>query len=275
MRKAGRMGLAALALGGVGAGAMAQPGPQPLWEAGLIGVAATQPAYPGAETSVKRALALPLFIYRGDILRVDRGGINLRTVRTPAWELDLSFSAGLGAKSHDVPARAGMPDLGTLVEAGPRLRWNIAADPSGRWRLDLPLRGVFDASSQLRAKGMAFEPTLLREQRLGDSGWAGGVAAGALVADGRLASTWYGVAPEYTRPDRPAYAARRGLVAWRLNASLSRAITPELRFFAFARLEDLSGSANAASPLMKRDHGVSGGIALAWTPWRSAQRVAD
>ena len=39
-----------------------------------------------------------------------------------------------------------MPDLGTLVEFGPRVKWNLGSGPgNGRWRAELAVRGVFDS----------------------------------------------------------------------------------------------------------------------------------
>lgn len=97
----------------------------PLWELGAFGVGVSQQAYPGSDQQVSRGLVLPYLVYRGRFLRADRETAGLRAIKTPSFELDVGVAGSFGAKSDDIKARSGMPDLGTLVEFGPRLRWNI------------------------------------------------------------------------------------------------------------------------------------------------------
>ena len=59
-----------------------------------------------------------------------------------------------------------LPSLGTLVEVGPRLKVDRGPAPAGgRWRLDLPVRGVFDLSHQLRYRGTVFQPAVSWSRR--------------------------------------------------------------------------------------------------------------
>ena len=81
--------------------------PAPLWEAGLLGFTASQNAYPGASERTQKTLVLPWLIYRGPVLRADRGSVGLRAVKTPEFELDVGFAAALGASSERVRARSG------------------------------------------------------------------------------------------------------------------------------------------------------------------------
>lgn len=273
-------GAAVLLLSALGAAApaAAQPSAElPLWEVGAIGVGGRQPAYPGAADSVGRALVLPYVVYRGPLLRVDRGSAALRAFKTPDFELDVGFSGSLGSSSNDVAVRRGMPDLGTLIEFGPRLTWKLSADAppgAGRWRVELPLRGVFDLSDKLAHRGLAFEPELSYARRTqGGTGYSVGV--GAVWGNRRLTDTLYGVAPAYATASRPAYAAESGLIAWRLSASLSRQLAPDWRVFAFGRYDDVSGAANEASPLVQRRGGVSAGVGVAYTWMRSERRAVD
>ncbi len=245
----------------------------PLWEAGLLGFSASQNAYPGASERTQKTLVLPWLIYRGPFLRADRGSVGLRAVRTPEFELDLGFAAALGASSEKVQARSGMPDLGLLLEAGPKLRWNLAEQGALRWRADLPLRAVFDASDSMKMRGWSLEPALQLEHR-GET-WMSSWSVAALLGNRRLADTFYGVAPVYATIERPAYEARAGLIAWRANLAVSRALAKDWRVFGFTRLESLAGAANRASPLVQRHSGVSFGIGLSWSGWRSDQSAAD
>src|ERR1041385_4015063 len=79
----------------------AEPG-LPLWEAGVLGGPETTPAYPGSAGRSARAIALPLLIYRGKVLRSDRSGVGARLMRTDQAELDVGFALALPARSSDV-----------------------------------------------------------------------------------------------------------------------------------------------------------------------------
>lgn len=258
-----------------GADAPAGPGLRPLWELGAAGIGVSQQAYPGAEQQVRRGLVLPYFVYRGRFLRADRETAGLRAIKTENYELDVGFAASFGSRSRDIDARNGMRDLGTLVEFGPRLKWFLGAGPGGgRWRLDLPVRGVFDLSDGAAHRGLAFEPELRFERRtLG--GWLYGASVGAVFADQRLASTFYEVRPGEVLPDRPAYRAQPGLVAWRLGASMSRPLGTDWRVFGFARLDTVAGAANEDSPLVRRTTGGTVGLGFIYTFMRSSATGND
>ena len=236
----------------------------PLWELGVGGATGSQQAYPGAAEQTTRTLVLPYAIYRGQFLRTDRGTVGLRTLRTPSFEFDLGLAGSLGSSSARIEARRGMPDLGTLIEAGPRLRWNLSGDEErGGWHLDLPLRAVFDLSDGLATRGMAFEPRLTYGSRA--QGWRWSASGGAIVGSRKLTDTFYGVAPEYATATRPAFEARAGLITWRLSGSLSHSVTPDLRAFATLRLDSVAGARNVDSPLVRDRTGWSAGIGFAWT----------
>ena len=54
------------------------PAAAPLWEVGGVAFGVSQNAYPGSDQQVNRALALPYFIYRGDVFRADRETAGIR-----------------------------------------------------------------------------------------------------------------------------------------------------------------------------------------------------
>lgn len=254
--------------------ALAQEPPGlPLWEIGVVGYAASQQAYPGASARVNRGLALPFLIYRGEYLRTDRASVGIRAVKTPVFEFDIGVAASFGASSDDIEVRRGMPNLGTLVQFGPRLKWMLGEGPgNGRFRAEFPLRGVFDLDHGLAHKGMAFEPELIYERR-GEGGWSYSTSIGAVWGNRQLADTFYGVAPAYATPERPAYAAESGLIAWRLAASVSRKLSPDLRLYGFARADNVARAANASSPLVQQQTGTSVGVGLVYT-WKRSERLA-
>ena len=248
--------------------------PQPLWEFGGLGLAISQQAYPGSAQRTNRALVLPYLVYRGDLFRADSDNVGFRAFKSSAWELDVGFAGALGASSEDIGLRRGMPDLGTLVEFGPRLKWNLGDGPAGsRMRAEFALRGVFDLSDGLGGKGTSFEPKLIYENSLG--AWRYSTSIAAVSGNRRLTDTFYGVAPVYAIAGRPAYKAQSGLIAMRWGATASRALTPDVRLLAFIRVDSLAGSANKASPLVEKNSGTTVGLTLIYTWARSQNMVSD
>lgn len=245
-----------------------------LWEVGLFGGAASTPAYPGAADRSSRALVLPMVIYRGKILRADRSGVNARLFNGDRVELDLGFALSLPARSDDVEARRGMPDLNSLLEFGPRLKVLLARpSPTSSVRLELPLRVPVELGNGFKRHGLVTEPRVLVET--GDDGglWHADASLGAVFGNADLNAYFYDVAPRYATAARPAYAARGGLTMTRLGASLSRRVSPDWRVFGFARYDDLGHAANRVSPLFRKRGGFSVGAGFTWTIHRSAARA--
>lgn len=244
----------------------------PLWELGVFGGAAVTPAYPGSNDRSRRGLALPFLLYRGEIMRVDQSGIGARLVRTRRTEFDIGLAASLPAKSSDVSARAGMPNLGTLLEIGPRLKVNLAnPTPASRIRLDLPLRGVVEVRSGARGQGWTFEPKVVFEANGPQENWTFDANIGMVIGERKVNRYFYEVQPEYATAARPAYEADAGLMLVRVGASSSRLLNPDLRVYGFVRYESYASAANRDSPLMQRKDGMSAGLAFAWTIRRSSQ----
>jgi outer membrane protein len=269
----------ALLLGSLAASAQEEPrrGP-PLWEVGGFALGVSQQAYPGSDEQLDRVRVLPYALYRGKVLRADGDSAGLRAVKTERYELDLGVSGSFGAGNSQIRAREGMRELGTLVELGPRLKIRLG-DPAtpastGRWRLDLPLRGVFDLNDSGRHRGMAFEPQLVFE-RQARGGWRYSSSVGAIVADRRLGEHFYGVSSAEALPWRPAYRAKSGLVAWRVSASASYGLSRDWRLFGFARLDSVAGAANEDSPLVRDRTGASFGIGISYTWMRSEASAYD
>ena len=249
--------------------------PLPLWELGLVGIAAYQPAYPGSDQDFARFRVLPFGIYRGSLLHADGNGIGLRAFRSPRFEWDVSGSGSFGSSANRVRAREGMPSIGTLVEIGPAAKVNLGdLVVSGRepriTQLELPIRAVFDVSHHFDHRGFTFEP------RLSHTAWQGPqfalvVSASALMADRALNKMYYGVDAPYATADRPEYDAKAGLIATRLSASLRHRINSTLRLAYFAHVETVRGAANEASPLVRSKQDAGIGVSLIWGVWHSAE----
>ena len=260
----------------VGTSAQAQQAPLPLWEVGVLGTVVSTPAYPASSDRSSRALVLPAIIYRGDVLRADRGGVGARLVKEDNYELDVGFSASLPANSDDVAARQGMPDLGTLIEFGPRLKVTLAQSPPGkRLRLELPLRAVLEFNDGVRGQGTMFEPALVYEQRDVGGGWSMATSAGLAYGDQRINQYFYGVDAAYASATRPQYDAQAGLISARLGLSTTKSLSANWRVAGFMRFEDYRVGANRASPLHLASNGTSVGVAFIWTLARSSERAKD
>lgn len=252
-------------------------GPKSLWEFGAAGAGGSRPAYPGSDTRLTNQAAVPYGIYRGKYLRAGEGGLRVRARKDDTTELDIGVSGSLGSDSSDVPARAGMPNLGTLIEIGPRLKVRLPSRPSGaRVTLSLPLRAVFDLSDSGRDRGYTFEPGL----SVGWRPWANtsvGVGLTAFFGDRRLNRLFYGVDPlqENTDIGRTAFEARAGLIATRLSLSMSTAVTRDMYFGSYLRFDTVRGAANEDSPLVRKTEGLTAGIGLSWTLFRSERPAED
>jgi outer membrane scaffolding protein for murein synthesis (MipA/OmpV family) len=249
--------------------------PLPLWEIGAVAIAAYQPAYPGSDQDLARVRILPFGIYRGSLLRADGNGLGLRGFRSKRFEWDVSGSGSFGSSANKVRVRDGMPSIGTLVEIGPALKINLGDLADDRrdprlTQLEIPVRAVFDVSHHFDHRGWTFEP------RLSHTAWTGKsfalvVSASTLFGDRSLNELYYGVDSPYATADRPAYDARAGLVATRLNASLRHRINSTLRLQYFAQVETVRGAANESSPLVRSRQDAGFGVSLIWGVWHSAQ----
>ncbi|MFG6449277.1 MipA/OmpV family protein [Roseateles sp. BYS180W] len=247
---------------------------RPLWELGLVSVAASQTAWPGAQQRVGRFLVLPYVVYRGEHLRADRDSAGWRAYKTSGFELDLGVGGSLGGAATNEGVRQGMPQLGTLLELGPRASWTLTQHRDEQVVLELPLRAALDLSHRGRHRGWTLEPKLRWERALAGNTFVA-VSTSAVLADQRLASYFYGVEPPYATTQRPAYQARAGLVAWRLSASGAWRIHPQWRVFGALRGEVLSGAVNLDSPLVQRKTGYAAALGLVYTWKQSEQRGAD
>jgi outer membrane scaffolding protein for murein synthesis (MipA/OmpV family) len=247
-----------------------------LWEAGLVAGGVSTPAYPASSDRTSRALALPFLIYRGEVLRADRSGVGARLARTEDYEFDVGFAASLPANSNDVAARQNMPDLGTLIEFGPRMKVTLARPSAGsRLRLIVPVRTVLEFNGGVRGQGMAFEPELEYATRDLSQGWTMSATAGLVWGDSQLNQYFYGVSPAYATATRAAYEAQSGLIATRLGLSTSTQLGKDVRVVGFVRHENYAGSANRSSPLFLQSSGTSYGLWLTWTLGRSEARAQD
>ncbi len=247
---------------------------EPLWEiGGGIGVASI-PDYRGSDERHTYVLPIPYFVYRGDRFKVDRGGVRSDLVQTDGAVLDISVNLGPPAKSDKNQARAGMPDLDPVIEAGPSVQWLLYANQNRDRKLALllPMHAVM--TTRFEYIGWLFSPRLNVDfLNLGPgSGWDLGAAVGPLYASEKYHDYYYEVRQEFATPTRPVYEARAGYSGSRVTLSLSKHF-PSFWVGAFARYDRLNGAVFEDSPLMRTDHSLMAGFGVSWIFARSPERV--
>jgi len=246
------------------------------WEGGLAAGGGRVADYPGAGQSHTRGIAVPVFIYRGPVLRIDDDGVRGRLFDHPDLHLDLAATAAFSARDSD--ARAGMPSLDYLVGIGPQLVYTGWRGAPGSPTLHLQLRGLMSTDlSTLNGRGASLSPAVRWRWPLPVP------SARPLNLSASLQPTWasaplmryfYEVPAVHASADRPAYRARAGYLGTEWALTLSRRESSTLTWFATVRGMSLHGAANRASPLLRSRSDVSIGAGLMWTPWQSQERVA-
>ncbi|BDG70658.1 MipA/OmpV family protein [Roseomonas fluvialis] len=251
----------------------------PVFEAGIAGGGGWLPAYPASDQNRWRGLAVPYIIYRGNVFRADDGGLRARTSLADGIELSVSASGGVNASSDDVTARQGMPDLEWLGELGPNLRFTLwrGEDEAAPQRivLDTPIRAVFSTDwSSVSFRGFTFAPDIAYEHMHFLSPFARlRVSAGVVFGTDRYADYFYDVAPQFARPDRPAYNAQAGYIGSRLSVSYRLPLSERFSVVAGGRVENFSGATNADSPLFRNEWNFSVVAGFAVSLWRSEATV--
>lgn len=273
--RAPRLALAALALAGSAAPALAD---QPLWEAGLGLAAVSFNHYRGSSLRSNYLLPAPYFVYRGEFLQADRGGLKGVFLDSPRLKLDLSLSASVPVRSKNDSVRSGMPNLKPTVEFGPSLQVKLWRSADDRQRLDLrlPVRAAFTVEGSPRYVGMVASPHLNLDLRdpLGAQGWNLGLLAGPIFGDRKQHAYFYDVAPQYASAGRPAYRAGGGYSGSQFIAALSKRY-PRFWVGGFVRYDALGGAKFADSPLVERKNAWAAGLAVSWILGESSQRVPD
>lgn len=246
----------------------------PLWEAGFGLAPISFPDYRGSKSQNIYLLPLPYFIYRGDALRVDRGGIRGVLVDTPRFEINLSMDGAVPVSSHDDGPRSGMPDLDSVVEAGPSMKWLLGSRGSMRLEFRLPARAAtaVDARS-IRHVGWKFHPQLNVSSRRAIAGWNLGLVTGPLFSSRAYNKYYYGVSSPFATEQRPEYRAHAGYGGWALLAAASRRFDSTW-IGAFLRYDNLEGARFRDSPLVETKHALTLGLGVARILGRSSVRVS-
>lgn len=237
----------------------------PKWELGVALGAASLPQYMGSNERYTFAAPLPYFIYRGERIRMDRGGLSAALFNNDRLSLDLSLGVGLPVRNSN-SARTGMPSLKFNLQAGPRLNWSVFKNQHSTVNFRLPLRGAIDTSGSML--GWLSEPDIqIRHQVSPDLKLE--FTAGLLFASKKYHSIYYDVAPVFVTPTRTAYRASGGLHSVSLTAKQVYQYSDHIRLFSAIRYRNLKPGAISNSPLVKDSHYFSIMVGMAWSIFQS------
>jgi outer membrane scaffolding protein for murein synthesis (MipA/OmpV family) len=250
---------------------------KPLWEAGVGLVLLQMPDYRGSDENRMYLLPYPYFIYRGDILKVDRDRISGHIFKTDRLLLDVSLFGSVPVDSSHNSARSGMPDLDPTFEVGPSLNITLLENRQEHYKLNLslPVRAVFSTDfSLLRHEGWVFSPRLIFEKKdvIPDTGLNLGISAGPMFADNTYHRYYYSVEPVYATASRPSYSTDSGYSGSTLTVGLNKGFK-QLIFNAFFSMDFLQGAVFENSPLVKTKNSVMSGFTVSWIFYKSAKKM--
>ena len=250
---------------------------KPLWELGAGLLFLQMPDYRGSDENRRYLLPYPYFVYRGDILRVERERISGRIFETDRLLLDISLNGNVPVNSSENPDRRGMADLDPTFEIGPSLNVTLLENRQDHYKLKLtlPIRAAFSTDfSSVRHEGWVFHPRLVFEKAdmIAGSGVNLGISAGPMFADRGYHRYFYAVDPPYATPARRSYEAGGGYSGSTLTVGLNKNIKPFI-ISAFVSLDFLQGATFEGSPLVKNKYAVMTGITVSWVFLKSSKMV--
>jgi outer membrane scaffolding protein for murein synthesis (MipA/OmpV family) len=252
---------------------------KPLWEIGLTPGGGWVPDYPAADEYHAVGLVLPYAIYRGRIFRAgDEGIARGRFFRSSRFEFDIGLGASLPSDSDQNSARRGMPDLDTLLEAGPRLNVRLA-DPTDTSKLSLrfAVRPVISVDlSHLGYRGIVFNPQLVYTNTdLFNTKMRFVARLGPVFATDQFMDYFYEVESRFATPNRPVYGAKGGYLGTRLTFSAVLPLRRRLSLFGALQVGYYGGATNEDSPLFRDEVNVGVGLGLIWSVFQSKKLSAN
>ena len=278
LKRMGVLLVASLLAAGECAGETAAVEKLPLYEYGIIGLAATIPHYRGSEEYENYYFPLPYFIYRGEVIKADREGVRGIFWKYKNFETDISLSGNPPSKNDT--AREGMPDLDAMGEIGPALNYYFyRRGERDNLYLQANLRGAFavdfDSGLNISYEGLNSTLALIfnNSELLRDHRARIHVSGGFQFADARLHSYFYEVAPRFATPARPAYEADGGYSGFYLASSVVKDLADRLSISGYARWMNIDGAVFEDSPLVETTNNYILGAFLIWKFGQSKKLV--
>ncbi len=242
----------------------------PLWEYGVVGVAANIPHYRGSDEYTLYAFPLPYFIYRGKVLKTSRDGVRGIFWRNKRFETDISMS-GNPPVSDDNEARQGMPELDAIFEIGPALRYYLyEAGERDSFFIQANVRAAFsiDFSDGIDSdyEGYVSDLSLVyRDSKtFREVNIRYNLSGGIQFADSDMHSYFYEVTPQYATNDLPLYNASGGYGGLQLSASLSKELNDSFTIGCYGKWVNIGGAIYEDSPLVKTNNSYVIGAMITW-----------
>jgi MipA family protein len=259
----------------IGAARAQEAAEKPLFEFGVVLAGATLPDYPASDQNHLHGIPLPYVIYRGEFLQASANNIRGILFKTDRVTLDVSASGSVAV--DDDEARQGMPGLAYLGEVGPRLNVLLAEDPVlGKIDFELPVRSIFSVNfPSVAYRGLDLVPEISYAQpNLMNTGGRLKVWVGPEFASARLMDYYYSVAPQYVVPGRSEYEATGGYLGSHVEFTYRYPFGERASIIGFGGLDLYSGATNEASPLFKKQYGISAALAFSYSFYISDERTS-
>jgi outer membrane scaffolding protein for murein synthesis (MipA/OmpV family) len=255
---------------------------KPLWEAGVTGVALTLPHYPGSDEYYAFALPFPYFVYRGEIIQSDRDGLRGLFFQSDRFESDISLGGNLPVRSEDNEARKGMPELDTLAEIGPAVRYyfyrrgdldHLFLQAAWRGAFSIAFNGGLDIDTDWRGQRYTLNLKLKNESLFKENDLSLYLSTGISYADDILNGYFYDVQTQYVAPDRGHYDAEAGYAGLYLSAAAYKDLSERWALGAYCRWQNISGAVFEDSPLVRTSNNFYASLALVWKFTQSKEMV--
>jgi len=232
------------------------------WELGVGVGALSIPDYRGSDQRRDYVAPIPYVRYSGKRLKVDREGGRYYFYDGKRVKLDLSATFNFPVDSERNTARQGMPGLGAILEAGPRLQWHLweSQDHRLRLRFGAPLRFAINLS-KVSNEGLFFAPYV---QVRYFTTLEMALSIGPMWASKKYHDYYYQVEQQYATAVRPAYDATAGYSGFRITLTASHRLNKRYWWGGFLRYDNLSGAAFVNSPLVKQTDAFMAGIVIAY-----------
>ncbi len=266
-------GLAVLSLGWakvcVGEPVVSQGEKLPLYEYGVVGLAAYYPHYSGSDEYQTYVFPLPYFVYRGKMLRADREGVRTIFYRYKQFETDISLAGNPPAGDND--AREGMEDLDALGEVGPALNYyffdygerdSCLLQATVRAAFSFDFEGGVDVGHEGYVSDISFifrDSRIFRKQKVRFH-----LSTGVRFADADMHGYFYDVRQDDVTPDRPSYEADGGYGGLQVSGSITKELTPTFSLSSYGRWVNIDGAVYDDSPLVDTHNNFIVGAMLVW-----------
>ncbi len=232
------------------------------WEFGVGLGALSLPQYRGSDQRDDYFAPVPYVRFRGNKLRVDREGGRYFFINRENLKLDISATFAFPVDSDKNTARRGMPNLGAILEVGPRLNWYLweSEDRRLRFRFGAPVRLAINLSDAGN-EGWFFAPYVqLRYYSVMETA----LSIGPMWASEKFHDYYYQVDNQYATANRPAYDAKAGYSGFRMTLTNSHRISKHYWWGGFLRYDSLSGAEFENSPLVRQKNALMVGLAVSY-----------